>query len=224
MVFPKKTAGICVLLLLSAYIFCIQFDLLYIDVWCELEPFAGEKDTEYPLTKKQAALQILEEARFIISGMIYGFNFSYIPQDKKRHVAERFDLSPVARIIPGDTHLKIISTEQQDKMLFTKIEYRPADFQITRRTAWLSNAIPSSEGKGEGDLFKGYHQKITSYEQAIKNAIRNLLRPRYFNKPRRITGQALIEEAPQIFIASGKYVSLVKVKLKIREVLPYTVF
>jgi hypothetical protein len=221
---PKILAILGISFAVCAYLSGAQFDLLYIDVWCELEPFAGEKGTQYPLSKEQAAGQLLEEARFIISGMIYGFDFSYIPQDKGREVHEQFTLTPVAQIPWGDQNLKILYTELRDEKLWARIEYEPKEFQLQRRNAWLGPSIPSAEGIGKGDLFKGYRQKFSAYEQAVKNAIRNLLRPTYFNKPRRITGQALIEEAPEIFISSGKYVARLRVKLKIRDVLPYQQF
>ncbi len=221
---PKILVILAVSFAVCTYLSGAQFELLYIDVWCELEPFAGEKDTQYPLSNKQAAEQLLEEARFIISGMIYGFDFSYVPQDKDRRVKEQFVLTPVAQINWGDKNLNILSTEPRDGKLFARIEYEPMEFQLQRRNAWLGPSIPSAEGRGEGDLFKGYRQKYTAYEQAIKNGIRNLLRPKYFNKPRRVTGLALIEDAPEIFISSGKYVASLRVKLKIKDVLPYRQF
>ncbi|MBN1797042.1 MAG: hypothetical protein JW822_00580 [Spirochaetales bacterium] len=220
----KKILIIIITLFFSAYVFSIQFELLTIDVWCELEPPVREQDTEYPLSKKQAATHILNEARFIFSGMIYGFDFSYVPFDKSRNTQEQFILTPIAEIPWGDKNLKIIDVEQRNKKLFAKVQYELEDFQINRRGAWLSNTIPSATGSGEGNLFRSYTEKKTSYEQAIKNAIRNLLRPQYFNKPRQIIGQALIEEAPDIFISSGTYVSKLRVKLKIQEVIPYSVF
>ncbi len=222
--FLKKNFIVCISLFLSAYIFSIQFELLTIDVWCELEPPVREQDTDYPLSKKQAAENILNEARFIISGMIYGFDFSYVPFDKSRNVQEQFQLTPISEIPRGDKNLKIIYTEHRNRKLFTKVQYELEEYQIKRRSAWLSNAIPSTTGRGEGNLFKSYSEKITSYEQAIKNAIRNLLKTQLFNKPRQIIGQALIEEAPQIFISAGRYVSKLRVKLKIQEVIPYSVF
>jgi hypothetical protein len=213
-----------ILLLFCAPLFSIQFELLNVEVWCELEPFVGGEETQYPLSKDKAAEQILKEARFIISGMIYGFSFSYIPSDKAKGVKEQFILTPLAEIPWGDKNLEIITSEENDKKLFAKVQYELEDFQISRRNAWLSTGIPTATGRGEGNLFKSYREKITSYKQAIKEAIRNLLRPKLFNKPRQVKGQALIVDAPQIFITAGKYVSSIKVKLKIQEVVPYTVF
>jgi hypothetical protein len=224
MKFARKIIITAVSLLISAYLFSIQFELLTIEVWCELEPPVREQDTDYPLSKSKAAEQILTEARFIISGMIYGFDFSYVPLDKKRNVPEQFEITPIAQIPWGDKNLEIIDAEQRERKLYTKVQYTLAEFQMSRRNAWLSNAIPSAMGSGQGNLFRSFSEKITSYEQAIKNAIRNLLKPQHFNKPRQIRGQALIEEAPHIYITSGTYVSQLKVKLQISEIVPYSVF
>jgi hypothetical protein len=224
MIFFKRLFLVLITLIFTVYIFSLQFELLTIEVWCELEPPVREQDTDYPLSKRKAAEHILNEARFIISGMIYGFNFSYVPFDKSRNVSEQFEINPIAEIPWGDKNLKIIDSEMRNKKLFAKVQYELEEFQISRRNAWLSNAIPSATGRGQGNLFKSFSEKIISYEQAIKNAIRNLLRPQHFNKPRQIRGQALIEEAPHIYITSGTYVSQLKVKLQISEIVPYSVF
>ena len=63
--------------------------LLAGEFWVELSPFV-ETEEEYPLPEDKAYRRLLEEASFVFSGMIYGFDFTYTPFDKSRKVDEIF--------------------------------------------------------------------------------------------------------------------------------------
>ena len=55
-------------------------------------------------------------------------------------------------------------------------------------------------------------------------AYRNYLRPRVSNKPREIKGEVLFLESPLMSVRAGTYVSTVKVKINVKELIPYSVF
>ncbi len=200
-------------------------ELLDLSVWCELEPMAEDTGGS-PLSREEARKRLLEEARFLISGMIYGMEFTYTPYDKSRHVAEFMELKPVAEIPWGDANLRIVSAEERNRRLFARLRYQLLDFQEARRKAWQSNTIPESTGDGEASLFihSGLPGKKLALQEAAKNAIRSYLRPRIFNKPREINGTFLIWEAPSTISKSGQYLTRVKIKLNIEEVRPYGLF
>ncbi len=198
-------------------------NLLIVNIWCELEPMIAVEE-EYPLSREEAYKRILSEARAVLSGMIYGFEFSYTPSDRQRKISEDFRLLPIAEIKWGDKNLKILDTVERDKKLFARVHYRLRDFQGDRREAWSSNTIPLVSGSGEGNLFKGTGEKKSSLSEAIKNAIRNHLRPVIFNKPREIIGAVLIWEEPQTIIKAGSYLTRVNIKLRIKEITPYRIF
>jgi hypothetical protein len=192
-------------------------------VWCELEPVVTE-ETQYPLSKETVAKQILEEARLYISAMIYGYSFSYTPSDRSRSVEDRFELRPIAEIAWGDPGLKIIDSEKRSGRVWAKVGYNMANYQLIRRTSWSSNAIPTSVGVGNGTLLKGIEGKRLSFQESVKQAIRDHARKRVYNKPREITGEVLVWDAPSVGIGSGSYRSTVKIKLFIKELIPYTVY
>ena len=73
-------------------------------------------------------------------------------------------------------------------------------------------------------VFAGVSGKIAAFEQSIKEAVRGYARKRVFNKPREINGEVLLWEEPRVTIDSGDYVSTVRIKLFIRELIPYSVF
>lgn len=200
-------------------------DQLSVRLWCELEPMV-EEGPEYPLSRAEAQRRLLEEARVVLSGMIYGLRFRYTPADNARGVAEEFSLEPVAEIRWGDPALSIEDAWQEDSLLHAIVSYRLADFQQARRRAWQSTAIPVSMGEGSASLFTlpGLKGKRVSLEQAAKEAIRNYLRPIHANKPREIAGELLLWSEPRVLIKSGAYQTLAQVKLQVREVRSYSLF
>src|SRR4030042_7032179 len=72
-------------------------DRLFIRPWVELEPIV-RIEPEYPIPLEKAGQWVLEEARTLLSGMVYGWTVSWTPSDVSRKVADRFDLVPVAEI------------------------------------------------------------------------------------------------------------------------------
>jgi len=198
-------------------------ELLCIHTWSELEPMIATGEV-YPPPREEIHRQILKEAQELLSAMIYGLEFSYTPSDSLRDIPESFQLKPIARLKWGDSHLKIACLEERNKKLFAKLYYVMQDFQVARRQAWSSNTIPVAAGSGESSLLKGPQEKWRSVQEAIKNAIRNHLRPVLFNKPRQVTGEVLIWEAPQTIIKAGNYLTRVTVKLLINKVQSYRIF
>jgi len=193
-------------------------------LFCELDPLVTSSDEEYPLSKETATKRILEEARNILSGMIYGYTFSYIPYDKKRKINEDFSIELISKINWGDPRLKVVHSELKDNILYVTVRYWLEDFQLDRINTWMNFSVPVSEGLGEADFFKGYIEKFSSLKNSIKNAIRNYLRKRILNKPKEISGEILLAGIPETRIKSGAYLTSSKIKLNIKKIIPYKIF
>ena len=232
--------------ILSAYDF--TEDTLFIELWTELEPavelpssrldpeqegraapaeernkplFRTERRDSGPLSTRVAVERVLEEARIVISSMIYGYRVEYTPLDRAREVKERFVVEPIARIERGDPRLETVKTWTKEGRFYARFRYLLAEHQILRREGWKSNTIPSTIARGSAPLFEGYRGKYRSFEEAIKEGLRAHLRPREFNKPREIRAQVLFLEPPYTRINAGGYYSKVHMKLRIEEVVPY---
>ena len=198
-------------------------EALTVDVWCELEPMVYEGG-EYPVSAETAARRMLEEARNFISAMIYGYSFVYTPSDKSRRVAEEFDLRPLAEVAWGDPKLNVLLTEKRGNRMFSKISYRLEDYQLARRRSWGSNTQPSAAGSGKETIILGISAKQSAFVQSLKNAIREYMRKRVFNKPKDIRGDLLLWDPPATIIKAGAYLTTSKIKLSIQNLTPYTVF
>jgi hypothetical protein len=220
---PNFQAVLIILLVITGPFGYAVNEILTLNAWYDLEPLILEEE-EYPETPESIHRKLLEEARILFSAMIYGFSFTYTPSDNKRGVEELFILSLNAEIQWGDPNLKVISSEIRDNRLYCKIIYSLTDAQNLRRISWNSNVIPTAGGEGGADYFQGYVSKMESIKAAIREAIRNYVRLRVFNKPKEIAGEILLLEEPYTIIQSGQYVSSVKIKLLLKEIEAYTIF
>ena len=173
---------------------------------------------------EHAAKRALEDARVIFSAMIYGYRFRYVPSERARGIPEQCTLEAIAEIPWGDAGMSVQSTQVQEKMLHVKVQYTLTEFQFRRREAWGSNAVPLAAGIGTGDLFQGPQAKLTALQDAFRESVRSYLRSRTLSRPREVTGELLLWESPYTVIQEGAYVTRVKIKLFIRESVPYRIF
>ncbi len=202
---------------------------IIIETWYEIEQYSNweyEETLNIDLSEPEESKthEMLDEARIILSSMIYGYSFSYIPQDNARGVKDWFNLEPIEEINWGDPQLEILFSERRENRIYCKILYNLSDYQLARRSSWYSNSIPYSTGRGQEDYFIGSFAKLLSINNSIKEAIRNYARSTIPNKPREIKGEVLVWDAPYTIIESGTYSSTVRIKLLILEIIPYTIF
>lgn len=218
--YPRFETALFLLLLSAAALF--PQDFLAGSFWVEYNPIVA--GTEYPQSDTEAARLALEEARYVFSGMIYGFSFRYTPSDMSRRVDEIFELEAIHSIPWGDRSLRVLGGTVDREYYKAEVLYELRDFQRQRLDYWDSNTFPSASGTGIGDLFIGREGKYEAIREGVKEAVRNYLRPRVFNKPREITGEAVLAEVPYIVIDAGGYHAKVRIKLEVREVQPYPVY
>jgi hypothetical protein len=220
----RHSLSIAFLILLP--LFChAQGNPINLRIWCELEPMVQENE-DYPLSTEEAQRRALEEARGILSGMIYGYRFRYTPGDAVRKIDEEFSMIPVAEILWADPNMRIADAYVEGSLLFVKVTYQLEDFQVARRRAWSSNSVEASTGIGSYSVFTAPspEAKRQALQDALKNAVREALRPVHFNKPREVSGEILIWNDPHTVIQSGTYTTRADVKLRVKEIRSYSLF
>lgn len=156
----------------------------------------------------------------IISGMIYGWNFSYTPSNIKREIAEIFTIEPIALIKKGDPNMRFRDNWEKDNIMYQNIVYVLADFQKSRISSWHSSVVPSSSGYGEASLYEESGKSL-SLTNALKDSIKKEFLSRGKNRPRSIKGQILLKENPRVFINSGLFNTQVEVLLLYKEIKLY---
>lgn len=202
-----------------------QDDAIVAEFWTERTVIAFDegaggtpKRTPVPIDR------LLEEARYVFSGMIYGFSFEYTPSDTLRNVEEYFTIEPIAQIPWGDSGLTVMDTREAEERVYVRIRYFLNDYQEPWITMWQSNTLPANSAFGEAPVYRGVENKIEAINRGIKQAVRNYLRQRVYNKPKKITGEAVLQAPPRIVIKAGAYRAAVDVKMKLDEVRPYSSF
>jgi hypothetical protein len=199
-------------------------DRLFVRPWIELEPIVRIDPARYPLPVDAAEKDLLEVGRVLVSGMIYGWTFTYIPSDKARRVSETFTLTPVAQVAWGSPRLRVTETEVSDTRLWARIAYSLDDEEALRRSAWDSNTADQSTGSGSVSAMGGPAGREASLQAAIRDAIRLSLDTRWVNKPRQVDGAVVLWEDPVTVVRSGAYTTVAKIKLLVRELVPYRIF
>jgi hypothetical protein len=199
-------------------------DRLFVRPWIELEPLYRIAAEEYPIPVPTAEKRLLEEGRVLISGMIWGWTFTWYPSDKARRAEESFTLTPVAQVAWGNPRLRVTETEVKDRRLWARILYAMNAEEAQRRSAWDSGTAELSTGRGTAALALGAAGRTAALEAAIRDAIRLSLDQRYPNKPREITGDVALWEDPVTLARSGAYAVTAKVKVVVRELVPYRIY
>ncbi|MDC7226262.1 MAG: hypothetical protein PQJ61_05820 [Spirochaetales bacterium] len=188
----------------------------------ELEP-AGPFDLEE--YDEQAAIeQLLVEAQYVFSGMIYGFEFEYIPMDSSRGVAEEFALRPIHSIPWGDPGLSVSAGKYENGRYVAELRYDLADYQKPWEASWNTNILPGITATGAGSVYDGFDGKKAAIEDSVRESLRSYLRPRIYDKPRRISGRARLAGVPYITIDEGLYHCKAKITLQIEEILEYRAY
>jgi hypothetical protein len=199
-------------------------DRLFIRPWTELEPLVRIEPGPYPIPVNVAEKTLLEQARVLLSGMVYGWSFFYVPGDKARRVEESFVLTPLAQIPWGNPRLRAIETEVAETRLWGRFSYALDDQEKRRRASWDSNIAALSTGQGTAALQHGAGAREEALESAIRDAIRRSLDTRYLNKPREVTGELVLWTDPLVVARSGTYTTTATIKVMVRDLVPYRIF
>jgi hypothetical protein len=218
--FCKPCALLFLVFLVLTPSFVFTQDFFSGEFWAPYAVVTPDFDVEPPDVNEMIH-QLLDEMRFVFSGMVYGFSFTYVPSDVQRSVEEVFELDLLGEIKKGDRNMEVYQTRIAKPRVYARTKYTLHDFQQNWQDFWSSEAFPTTDGWGEADFILGIEQKIIACREAIKEAVRAYLRGRIYNKPKKISGYVRIDEAPYIIIDAGKYRAKVRVTMDIQEIEEY---
>ncbi len=193
-------------------------------VWVFLEPQPGVMDNDTQGTRMPPRKTLIELSKTIMEGMVYGWKFSYTPFDKRRTVAEEFELKPLQSILPSDSRLSVTELRAQYPYLYCWAEYRVTDAVALHRTEWLRINYVTAKGSGTAERKMEIDGVRQAYRDAALAAVRGYLRKNIKNKPKTVSGEMLIKDNPRLYVSGGKFTAELTVYLYIREVIPYQTF
>lgn len=214
---------ILLLTLCSVFVFSEAPRVLRAPVWIYLEEVPGSFENPNP---EQLPLieEINEIARFILSGMVGGWNFSYVPGDRKRNIQEDFVLETVQDIQRNDPQLIIDSLKPAYPKLTCWAQFTIDEAAARRLDYWDSIRFRPAKGRGIGERVQESNGIRDAYTNAVLHAVRSLARRLEKNKPKEIRGEVLLREGPRLFANAGQFVAEVQVLVNIREIIPYTLY
>lgn len=192
------------------------------ELWWELEPL--NETAVKPISAAEAMEAVLKEAVYVFSGMIYGFSFLYTPSDRAREVKEIFILEPQATIPWGDPALKAYEARKEKDRYFVRFRYACTQRQEQWMYRFNIDSARSASGTGKSNYFLGPQERPAALREAIKEAIRESLRNEIFNKPKEIRGEVILSDVPKIGIVAGNYQAQVRVRVVIKELVPYHMY
>ena len=200
-------------------------------IWAEVDAYPGTqaaaddidaKEFSYPIAR------IKETVPFLIEGLVYGWNFTYVPSDKTRGVEEFFEIEPVQKLSDGQKNdggtIEYSSVWIENNRFNCWVDFTRTDHQVQTYNLWSSIQNPTIQGRGYGDLTKGFDGIKEAAEDSLKNAVRSYYRNLIKNKPKQITGAVLLRKTPLLGIDSGRYVINLDFFLECGTIEEYTQF
>lgn len=212
-------------------------------LWAELDAYPGlvpsgyTEDGDYEGSEKVESSEKAEEgqfdypiaqmkkiAPFIINGMVYGWNFVYVPYDKARGVEEYLE---VTEVVPSDVirgGITYGSPWLTENTFNCWAEYTRTDSQVQNYNLWASIKNPVISGIGYASIEKGFEGIEEAAKESLKEAIRSYYRNTIKNKPKEITGAVLIRKFPTLGIDAGRYVINLDFFLECGKIIEYSVY
>ena len=195
-------------------------------LWAELDAFPGlelssdENEGQFDY----AVSQMKKIAPLIINGMVYGWNFVYVPSDKARGVEEYLEITEIVSSDVIRDGITYASPWISESNLNCWVEYTRTDSQVQSYNLWASIQNPVIAGIGYGSVEKGFEGIEEAVRESLKAAIRNYYRKTIKNKPKEITGAVLIRKFPTLGIDSGRYVINLDFFLECGKIIEYSVY
>lgn len=197
-----------------------------IPLWAEIDVYPGLKEStemegyEYPIQ------EVKKIASFLINGMVYGWEFVYVPSDKTRGVEEYFEVKEIQQISLSSLKntIKYSSPWIDDTLFCCWCDYSRTNEQIQNYKAWSSIKNPVIGARGYGKIEDGFNGIKSAAEDSLKQAVREYYRGKVKNKPKEITGSVLIKSEPLLGIDAGRYAINLDFFLECGKIIEYTAY
>ncbi len=196
-------------------------------IWAEVDAYPGTKAAAADVEAQEYAYpisRIKETVPFLMEGLVYGWDFVYVPSDKTRGVEEYMEITPIQAIDKSRNSIEYSSVWLENNRFNCWVDYTRTDYEVQIYNLWASIQNPTIQGRGYGDLSKGFDGIKEASQEALKNAVRDYYRNTIKNKPKEITGKVLLRKTPMLGIDSGRYVIILDFFLECGTIIEYTQF
>lgn len=171
--------------------------------------------------EENALKELLEDARWAFSGMIYGYSVSWTPSSRSRSVQDELLIEPLALIPRGDAGMKTVSVVRENGFIYVVLEFFPDPTQQRRIEGWRSEAFPAASASALAPVSIGARRNAV--EAAIRETLRTRLRFRDYNRPREIKGRVAFTEFPVTGLSGGSIRAIVTLRMDLEPLRHYPV-
>ncbi|NIZ18954.1 hypothetical protein [Entomospira culicis] len=178
-----------------------------------IDSLAPEEETHF-----YAILSLFEEARWILSGMVYGLWFEYTPSSREHQVSEEFLLQHIELIKLGDKNMRLVSVATSGSWLGLTFEYALSSEQYRYMQQKERLGATHARGSARSELHFGFDSRKVAIEESIKNAIFLKLRTLYRTRPHRVSGELVLREPTLIDIKEGNWYAKSDIAMRVRRV------
>lgn len=192
-------------------------EMITLNVWTVEDAIIHSRET----TPEE---RLLREAQYTLSGMIYGWDFTYTPGDPRRRIPEVFVVTPVSTVPWGSAGLRLRDLRAVENTLWAQIDYTLSEMERAHRSRWISATLPRSGGVGHGELLAGWRGKESALEDALRMAVREHLRSRHPNRPLDARGSVVLVNPPRVRTTAGRYEARLTVAVDVQEVRDFLVY
>lgn len=196
-------------------------------LWAELDAYpelVTKKEIETEGQYDFPINSVKKVAPFLINGMVYGWNFVYVPSDKARGVEEYMEVTEIENLEHTQIKIEYSSPWLENNRFNCWVDCERTEFQIQNYYLWSSIQNPTIHGRGYAKLSEGIDGIQLAAEDALKNAVREYYRAIIKNKPKEISGSVLIRKVPVLGIDAGRYVINLDFFLECGRIIEYTQF
>lgn len=206
---------------------CIFFLFLSFSLWPEVQVYQnyiiiyGEGPVgQYPVgfetktySREDAVGYAKQEILEYLSGMVYGYRFTYKVENKVNNRKGFFDLEPVARLKNDDFNLTLRQFSESPLMIKVQAQYRLNDQQKVYIQAFKSSIAVMSQGSSTDSWVGDWDIRLSVYEDAIRDGVLNAARKKYKSRPHYLKGRILLAESPNFSVIEGQWRAVLKIHI-----------
>jgi len=168
-------------------------------------------------TKTDAVMYAKREIFEFLSGMIYGYNFTYKVENKINNTKGYFDIAPIGKINEKDPNLTLSQVEESQISIRIQAEYRLSENQKKYMSGFKSVLSKMAGGESSESWADDWSKRLEVYKNALENTILNAARKSIKSRPLYVKGKILLEDSPKFFIKSGEWRCIIKAHIMILD-------
>ncbi|HOV14962.1 MAG TPA: hypothetical protein PK771_11800 [Spirochaetota bacterium] len=169
--------------------------------------------------KEESIKLAKDEVLEYLSGMIYGYNFSYKVENNITGAKGYFELIPLVKLKENDKNLTLSQLEESNISIRVQATYRLNEDQKNHIKGFQSVIARMSMGESTDSFTANeWTNRFNVYKNSVRNAVLNSARKDIKSRPNYITGKILLAESPKYSIISGEWRCIVKIHLIIKDV------